>query len=76
MKLICWVVKVNLIFVCFMLHWVEGCLCVCVRFSVSLCMHTGVCVAVSRMYCISNCSRRRRLALDPDGPVGCGVNTH
>lgn len=42
MKLICWVVKVNLIFVCFMLHWVEGCLFVCAFLFYFLC----VCIQV------------------------------
>lgn len=42
MKLICWVVKVNLICVCFMLHWVEGCLFVCAF----LCYFLCVCIQV------------------------------
>lgn len=42
MKLICWVVKVNLMFVCFMLHWVEGCLFVCAF----LCYFLCVCIQV------------------------------
>lgn len=46
MKLICWVVKVNLIFVCFMLHWVEGCL-LCVRFSLIFSVYAYRCMCGS-----------------------------
>lgn len=42
MKLICWVVKVNLIFVCFMLHWDEGCLFVCVSLFLCVCIQVYV----------------------------------
>lgn len=55
-------------YVCFIFHWVEG------QWEYA---HCFACVwQVSRIYCVGNCSRQRRLALDPDGPVSREVNTH